>query len=86
MALKDWVRHDGFVDSYPNVTNTYNGDEEYIMLVRDIQYQDIQNGAYNKFPTLYDVALANNNRNYIYVTDNTKTIQDPPNLNNYKRH
>lgn len=86
MALKDWVRHDGYIDSYPGTSNTYSNDEEFIMLVRDIQYQDIQSGVYNKFPTLYDVALANGNKKYIYVTDNTKLVQDPPNPNQYKKY
>lgn len=86
MALKDWVRNDGYIDSYPLPSNTYNNDEEFIMLVRDIQFQDINNGAYNRFPTLYDIALANGNRNYIYVTDNTKLVQEPPNPNIYKKY
>ena len=84
MALRDWVRNDGLVDSYPLPTNTYSNDETFIMLVRDIQFQDIQSGAYNKYPTLYDVASANRGRNYIPVTDNTKLIQDPPNLNSLR--
>lgn len=86
MALKDWVRNDGYVDSYPLPSNTYRSDEEFIMLVRDIQYQDVQTGVYNRFPTLYDIALANGNKNYIYVTDNTKLVQDPPNLNTNIRY
>lgn len=86
MALKDWVRHDGYIDSYPGPSNTYSNDEEFIMLVRDIQFQDVHSGVYNNFPTLYDVALANGNKNYIYVTDNTKLVQDPPNPNLYKRY
>jgi hypothetical protein len=76
MALKDWVRNDGYIESTPSPTPVYKSDEQFIMLVRNIQYQDIQTGAFYKFPTLYDVALANEGRNYIPVTDNTKIIQD----------
>ena len=68
MALKDWVRNDGYIESYPAPnTNVYRGDEEFIMLVRDIQFQDVQSSSYKYFPTLYDVALANKGRNYIPV-------------------
>jgi len=82
MALRDWVRSEGTVDSIPGpLPSSGYRDEEFIMLVRDIQYQDIQSGAYNRFPTLYDVALANKGKNYIPVTDNTKLIQDPPDIN-----
>lgn len=82
MALKDWVRNDGFIGSIPG-PSTSGGyrDEEFIMLVRDIQYQDITSGGYTRMPTLYDVALANKGKNYISVTDNTKLVQDPPNPN-----
>jgi hypothetical protein len=79
MALRDWVKNDGYVESLPGPSTQYRGDEEFIMLVRNIQYQDIQSGSYTRFPTLYDVALANRGKNYIPVTDNTKLIQDPPN-------
>lgn len=78
MALKDWVRHEGTIDSTPGPLLP-STDEQYIMLVRNIQYQDVKMGGYNRFPNLYDVALANKGRNYIPVTDNTKLIQDPPN-------
>jgi len=82
MGLYDWVRNDGYTDSYPLPSqSTGNRDETFIMLVRDIQYQDVTSGAHNKFPTLYDVALANQGRNYIPVTDNTKLMQEPPNPN-----
>ena len=87
MALRDWVRNDGFVNSVSSPSPTpsvYRSDEEFIVLVRDIQYQDIYSGSYNRFPTLYDVALANKGRNYIPVTDNTKLIQDPPNPNIFR--
>ncbi len=77
MALKDWVRHEGTIDSVPGPLPPSN-DEQFIMLVRDIQFQDIKFGGYNRFPTLYDVALANKGKNYIPVSDNTKLIQDPP--------
>ena len=62
MALQDWVRNDGYVNSTSSPTPTpseYSGDEQFIVLVRDIQYQDVYSGAYTRFPTLYDVALAN---------------------------
>jgi len=82
MALKDWVRNDGYIESTPSPSqDLYRSDEEFIMLVRDIQFQDVKFGAYNRFPTLYDVALANKGKTYIPVTDNTKLIQDPPNPN-----
>jgi hypothetical protein len=82
MALRDWVRHEGPVDSTPSPSPSYSygNDETFIMLVRDIQFQDIQSGAYTRFPTLYDVASANAGRNYINVTDNTKLVQDPPSM------
>jgi len=79
MALKDWVRNDGFIESTPiPAPSVYRSDEEFIMLVRDIQFQDVKFGAYNRFPNLYDVALANKGKNYIPVKDNTKLIQEPP--------
>jgi len=81
MALKDWVRNDGYFDGTPGLTYTpsYINDETFIMLVRDIQFQDVKGGGYTSFPTLYDVASANRGRTYIPITDNTKLIQDPPN-------
>jgi len=85
MALYDWVRNDGFINSSPGTLSSgIHREEEFIMLVRDIQYQDIKSGGYTKFPRLYDVALSNPGRNYINVTDNTKAAQpilDPPNPN-----
>lgn len=82
MALHDWVRNDGLINSNPLPQRTvYGNDESFVMLVRDIQFQDVKSGGYNKFPTLYDVALANGGKNYISVTDNTKLVQDPPNPN-----
>ena len=90
MALKDWVRHEGDINSTPGPSpNIYQNDEQFIMLVRDIQFQDIKFGVNNRFPTLYDVALANKGKNYIPVTDNSKLIQDPPNaalINSYKKN
>jgi hypothetical protein len=90
MALRDWVRHEGNIESTPSPSpHTYGNDETFIMLVRDIQFQDVQSGAYNRFPTLYDVASANAGRNYIPVTDNTKLIQDPPNpalINSFRKN
>jgi hypothetical protein len=89
MALKDWVRNDGYIESLPAPSPpVYVNDETFIMLVRDIQFQDVKTGGYNNFPTLYDVALANKGKNYIPVTDNTKLIQDPPNIgviNSYRK-
>lgn len=80
MALKDWVRSEGYIDSVPNTyTTPYRSDNDFIMLVRDIQFQDIKGGGFTSFPTLYDVASANRGRTYIPITDNTKLIQDPPN-------
>ena len=88
MALKDWVRNDGYIVSIPAPSPpvAYRSDEQFIMLVREIQYQDIKSGGYYNFPTLYDVALANKGKNYIPVTDNTKLIQDPPNPNLVRRN
>lgn len=80
MALKDWVRNDGYINTVPYTSDSYR-DQEFIMLVREIQYQDVKTGTHNMFPTLYDVALANRGRNYIPVTDNTKLVQEPPNPN-----
>lgn len=80
MALKDWVRSEGYIDSVPGAYSTpYRSDNDFIMLVRDIQFQDVKGGGYASFPTLYDVASANRGRTYIPITDNTKLIQDPPN-------
>ena len=79
MALKDWVRHEGIIDSVPGPSTSVDDNKEtFIMLVRDLQFQDVKSGSYNRFPTLYDVATANKGRNYIPVTDNTKLIQNPP--------
>lgn len=80
MALKDWVRSEGYIDSVPSAYSTpHRSDNDFIMLVRDIQFQDVKGGGYTSFPTLYDVASANRGRTYIPITDNTKLIQDPPN-------
>ena len=89
MALKDWVRNDGYIAAASSPTpspNTYRSDEEFIMLVRDIQYQQVQSGEYRTFPTLYDIALANKGRNYINVTDNSKLQQDLPDINSNRRY
>ena len=86
MALRDWVRNDGYVESLPAPSPPVYRDETFIMLVRDIQYMDVKSGGYNAFPTLYDVALANKGKNYISVTDNSKLIQDPPNPNLFRRN
>lgn len=82
MALRDWVRHEGDIN-IPFYSTSSDNNEDYIMIIRDIQYQDIQQGSYTKYPTLYDVAMANTGKNYIHVTDNTKLQQDPPKLNRY---
>lgn len=85
MALKDWVRNDGYINSVPGPSQGMSlREEEFIMLVRNIQFQDVTSGVYNRFPTLYDVALSNKGRNYISVSDNTKLVQDPPNPNTLK--
>jgi len=76
--LKDWARNDGYIESTPSPSPIYKSDEQFIMLVRDIQFQEIKSGAYYRFPTLYDVALANKGRTYIPVTDNTTLLQDFP--------
>jgi hypothetical protein len=86
MALKDWVRHEGDINSFPRPRDSYRGDDEFIMLVRNIQYQEVRNGSYNRFPNLYDVAFANKGRNYIPVTDNTRLIQDPPDVRNIRNN
>jgi hypothetical protein len=81
MALQDWVRHDGNINSVPYVTSPGGyREEEFIMLVRDIQYQDVSSGRYNYFQNLYDIALSSN-KNYMHITDNKNSIKDPPNLN-----
>ena len=33
MALKDWVRNDGYVDSYPLPSPSYRNDEEFIIYI-----------------------------------------------------
>lgn len=90
MALKDWVRHEGDINSVPSqLPPPSHRDESFVMLVREIQFQDVKFSNYNRFPTLYDVALSNKGRTYIPVTDNTKLVQDPPNpalVNSYRKN
>lgn len=62
-------------------------DENFILLVRDIQYDDISKKNYNNFNSLYDVAL-NNNGHYIRVENNYEILQEPPDpsiVNKYNR-
>lgn len=54
-----------------------NRDESFIMLVRNIQYNDIVKNKYQSFNSLYDVAMSNGG-NYINITNNYKLKQDPP--------
>ena len=90
MALKDWVRHEGDINSVPGPSlEPYRNDRDFIMLVRNIQFLDVKSGGYNRFPTLYDVALSNKGRNYIPISDNTKLVQDPPDpnlINSYRKN
>jgi len=74
-------RWEGYVDSTPNPINLPSNiydDKSFIMLVRDIQFQDIKSNAYKGFNSLYDVAKKNGG-NYIEVNNNYQNIQDPPN-------
>lgn len=61
-------------------------DESFIMLVRNIQYDDIVKNRYPNFNSIYDVAMSNRG-NYIYVNNNYDLIQTPPDptiINKYK--
>jgi len=85
MALRDWVRHEGTVDS-PTLGNQFDHltDEQFIMLVRNIQYEDISKNRVQHFNSLYDVAMANPG-SYINITNNYKLRQEPPNPSQYKK-
>lgn len=88
MALQDWVRHDGYINSVPYTTSPgAHREEEFIMLVRDIQFNDVKTGNYNRFKTLYDVALSSSGQHYIHITNNPNPnlIQEPPNLSNIRK-
>ena len=74
-------RWDGYANSTPNPENLpSNGldDESFIMLVREIQFQDVKSNSYKGFNSLYDVAK-NNGGSFINVNNNHRVIQDPPN-------
>lgn len=55
-------------------------DESFIMLVRDIQYDDVVKDKYKNFNSLYDIAM-NNPGHYISVNNNYELLQEPPDLN-----
>ena len=78
MALRDWVRHEGPVNSSPNPQKfDHLSDEKFIMLVRDIQYDDVSKGRVQHFNSLYDVAMSNSG-SYIPITNNFQLRQEPP--------
>jgi len=78
MALNDWVRHEGPLNTSPNPEKfDHLSDEQFILLVRDIQYDDITKHKYTHFSSLYDVAMANSG-NYIPITNNYQLRQEPP--------
>ena len=87
MALQDWVRHEGPVNSSPNPQQfDHLNDEQFIMLVRDIQYDDIAKNRVQHFNSLYDVAMANPG-SYININNNYELRQTPPDpniVNKYK--
>ena len=88
MALRDWVRHEGPVNSSPNPQKfDHLSDEKFIMLVRDIQYDDVSKGRVQHFNSLYDVAMSNPG-SYININNNYELHQNPPNpnvVNQYKK-
>jgi len=89
MSLRDKFRWEGYINSTPNpTTDDFNGTlqnyESFVMLVRDIKYQDITTQSYKQFNSMYDVATKNKG-NYIEINNNYKSIQDPPNPNSFKK-
>jgi len=88
MALQDWVRHEGPVNSSPNPQKfDHLSDDKFIMLVRDIQYDDISKGRVQHFNSLYDVAMSNPG-SYININNNYELHQNPPDpnvVNQYKK-
>lgn len=78
--------NNGYVQVPDREPQRYINDESFIMLIRDIQYNDIMNGSFNIFPTLYDIAKANGGRKYIYVKNNDELIQDPSIINMHKKY
>ena len=88
MALRDWVRHEGPVNSSPNPQKfDHLSDDKFIMLVRDIQYDDVSKGRVQHFNSLYDVAMSNPG-SYININNNYELHQNPPNpnvVNQYKK-
>jgi len=78
MALRDWVRHEGPVNSLPNPQQfDHLNDEQFIMLVRNIQYDDVYKGRVQHFNSLYDVAMSNPG-SYINVRNNYDLMQNSP--------
>jgi len=89
MGLYDWVRHEGTIESTPLPTNKFDhlSDEQFIMLVRNIQYDDIVKNKVSRFNSLYDVAMSNTG-SYINVSNNYQLLQNPPDpniINQYKK-
>jgi len=79
----EWFRNEGPINSSPNPQRFDNlNDEQFILLVRTLQYDDVAKGAYINFNSLYDVAMANN-QSYINITNNHKLKQEPPNPSQY---
>ena len=87
MALRDWVRHEGTVDSSPTPGSGFDHltDEQFIMLVRNIQYDDIVKNRVQHFNSLYDVAMTNPG-SYINVNNNYELQQSPPDPNVVNQH
>ncbi len=88
MALNDWVRHEGPLNTSSNPQKfDHLSDENFILLVRDIQYEDITKQKYTHFNSLYDVAMSNSG-SYIPITNNFQLRQDPPDptiINSYNK-
>ncbi len=89
MALKDWVRHEGTIKSSPEPASSFDHltDEQFIILVRNIQYDDITKGKVKHFNSLYDVAMSNPG-SYININNNYELHQNPPDpniVNQYKK-
>lgn len=62
-------------------------DETFILLVRNIQYDDIVKDKYKRFNSLYDIALQNPGV-YIPINNNFELRQEPPDpfvVDQYKR-
>ena len=86
MALGDWVRHEGTIGQ-GGTKFDHISDEQFIMLVRDIQYDDVVKNRVRFFNSMYDVAM-NNSGSYIPMSNNYELRQEPPDprvVNQYKR-